>query len=303
MPQKQWRNVPKPIRGLTGLIALSIILLGSNALLGSNSGLSATPITQADIPLIIDQPGHYVVTENLSAPAGLTAITIQTGHVHLSLNGFTLAGPINAANDCVEGVAGLGIEVVGTPEDPVVGVHITDGTVQGFAYGIRLFNASANHLNAVTATATCFFGIHLQNAKDNHVNRNTASRNFGSGVGVGNSTGNTFHRNTVNDNAQTSEANFGYFFAFSHGNVISANDISGNGVGGSGDGIFLVESNNNTIRTSTLNRNEYAGIELEVISQTPQQDEAAGEVQHPEKVLRVTLVTHNHSSVVLKPRE
>jgi hypothetical protein len=42
---------------------------------------------------------------------------------------------------------------------------------------------------------------------------------------------------------------------------------------------------------------------LEVISQTPQQDEATGEVQHPEKVLYVMLVTHNDSSVVLKPRE
>jgi hypothetical protein len=42
---------------------------------------------------------------------------------------------------------------------------------------------------------------------------------------------------------------------------------------------------------------------LEVISQAPQQDEATGEVQHPEKVLYVTLVTHNDSSVVLKPRE
>ena len=74
MPQKQWQSLPKSIRGLTALVGLSMILLGSNALLGSNSGMSATPITQADIPLIIDQPGRYVVTENLSAPAGLTAI-------------------------------------------------------------------------------------------------------------------------------------------------------------------------------------------------------------------------------------
>jgi hypothetical protein len=44
-------------------------------------------------------------------------------------------------------------------------------------------------------------------------------------------------------------------------------------------------------------------VKLEVISQTPQQDEATGEVQHPEKVLYATLVTHNDSSEVLKPRE
>ena len=93
MPQEQWRSVPKPIRGLTVLVGLSMIVLGSNALLGSNSGMSATPITQADIPLIIDQPGHYVVTENLSVPAGLTAITIQADHVRLDLNGSPCQDP------------------------------------------------------------------------------------------------------------------------------------------------------------------------------------------------------------------
>ncbi|MET0166478.1 MAG: hypothetical protein ABW318_15925, partial [Vicinamibacterales bacterium] len=90
MPQKQRRSLAKSMRGLTALVGLSFILLGSNTLLGNNTGMAATPITQADIPLIIDQPGRYVVTENLSAPADLTAITVQADHVHLSLNGFTL---------------------------------------------------------------------------------------------------------------------------------------------------------------------------------------------------------------------
>ena len=54
MPRKQWRRLPKPTRGLTALVGLSMILLGSNAPLGSNSGMAATPITQADIPLTID---------------------------------------------------------------------------------------------------------------------------------------------------------------------------------------------------------------------------------------------------------
>jgi parallel beta-helix repeat protein len=263
MPQEQWRSLPKPMRGLTALVGLSIILLGSDALRGSNSGMAATPITQTDIPLVIDQPGRYVVTENLSAPVGPPAITIQADHVRLDLNGFTLSGPINAADDCIEGGVGLGIQVAGPPEDPVVGIHITDGTVRGFDTGILLSNASASHLNALRVTAACSHGILLENANDNHVNRNSFSANFGTGVGVGNSSKNTFHKNTVNDNARLSESNFGYLFASSHGNVISANDVSGNGAGNDiVDGILLAGSNSNTIQNSTVNRNGSFGIQI-----------------------------------------
>jgi parallel beta-helix repeat protein len=255
MPRKQWRRLPKPVRGLTALVGLSIIMLGSTG------SVAPTPITQADIPLIIDQPGRYIVTENLSAPVGPPAITIQADHVRLDLNGFTLSGPINAAADCIQGGVGLGIEVAGTPEDPVVDVRITDGAVRGFVTGIQLSNASASPLNALTVTSTCSCGIFLFNANDNHVNQNSASTNFGSGVCAIGSKKNKFHRNSVNDNVLGDEG-FGYLFISSDNNVISANDISGNGVEGGFDGILLAGSNNNTIHGSKLQRNGGAGIHI-----------------------------------------
>jgi hypothetical protein len=71
--------------------------------------------------------------------------------------------------------------------------------------------------------------------------------------------------------------------------------------------VIVDPENQRSVRTLSLRggptRLRHRSDQLEVISQTPQQDEATGEVQHPEKVLCVTLVTHNDSSVVLKPRE
>ena len=94
---------------------------------------------------------------------------------------------MNTADDCIQGVADAGIHVAGTPEDPVVGVHIADGTVGGFANGIQLSNASASQLKALTVTATCSCGIRLLNANNNHVNQNSAETNCGTGICVVNS--------------------------------------------------------------------------------------------------------------------
>ena len=144
-------------------------------------------------------------------------------------------------------------------------MDITDGTVRGFATGIQLSNASASGLHALAVTATCSCGIRLLNANDNHVNQNSALSNFGTGVCVVNSNTNRFHSNTVNDNAvliQAEISHLGYLLLSSHGNVISANDVSGNGVDTAVDGIALIGSNNNTIRGNRLQRNAGAGIRL-----------------------------------------
>ena len=58
MHHKLWRELPNLTRGLRILTVLPIILLGNSPVLSSSQGAAATPITQADIPLVIDQPGQ-----------------------------------------------------------------------------------------------------------------------------------------------------------------------------------------------------------------------------------------------------
>src|SRR5215213_5439460 len=116
------------------------------ALLGAERAQGATPITQADIPLVIDQPGRYVAVEDLSSPGGQPAITIASDHVQLDLDGFALSGPADEADDCSGGETSVGIALAGSK------LRLTGGTVQGFGFGILLSGAGASRLDRLTVT-------------------------------------------------------------------------------------------------------------------------------------------------------
>ncbi len=257
MQQNGWKTLPKARLGLAVLAGLSITLLDPSLV------KAATPITQADIPFTIDQAGQYIVTENLSGAANQTTITIQADHVHLNLNGFTLSGPIDNANDCFKGETSVGIDVVGAPDDPLVGVHINGGAVHGFGASIKLADTNANHLNGLTVTGNCSCGVQLLNSNNNHINSNNISDNFGAGVCLANSDKNKFNTNKVNNNVRVTFAvGFGYSLSASDGNIITSNDISGNGGDIGGDGVLLAGANNNTIRDNTANGNSEAGVQM-----------------------------------------
>ena len=266
MPQKPRRHTLKPVRGLTVLIGLFIVFLGSHSLLGNNSDETATPITQVDIPLTITQPGRYVVTEHLSMGRsnGRAAIWIEADDVHLDLNGFSLSGPLSSVDQCFTGDVGVGILVAGA-----VAVQITNGTVQGFREGIRLSSAKANRLRGLIVTATCFWGLRLSGT-DHVVTRNRVSSNLGAGILL-EAASTRLTRNIVNGNAAVEPESEDYEYAgimlsAARGNVIAANDISGNGIDTGAHGVNLMGSHNNTIRGNRLHQNGGNGIHLETSS-------------------------------------
>ena len=266
MTQKPRRHSPNPVRGLTVLTGLLIVFLGSHSLLGNNSDEAATPITQSDIPLTIAQPGRYVVTEHLSMGRsnGRAAIWIEADDVHLDLNGFSLSGPLSSVDQCFTGEVGVGILVAGAE-----GVQITNGTVQGFSEGIWLSLANANRLRGLTVTATCFWGLRLSGTA-HVVTRNGVSSNLGAGILL--QADNTrLTQNTVNGNAAVRPESEDYDYAGmmlngARGNVIAANDISGNGIDTGAHGVNLMGSRNNTIRGNRFHQNGRNGIHLETSS-------------------------------------
>jgi hypothetical protein len=83
-----------------------------------------TPISQpasaAGFPIVINQPGSYYLTQNITGVAGKNGIEIPSGEVTLDLNGFTLTG--------VPG-SGDGINVTG---GGVANVRVRNGTIQGW---------------------------------------------------------------------------------------------------------------------------------------------------------------------------
>lgn len=109
------------------------------------------PISTA--PFSITAPGSYYLTTNLSAGAGLTAITISVNNVVLDLAGFTLVGPATSST---------GILISGA----VTNVSVSNGNLTGWGTGVIVPSSLARNLvldrlNIASSTGN---GINAQNA-------------------------------------------------------------------------------------------------------------------------------------------
>jgi hypothetical protein len=107
---------------------------------------NVTPGDTPGFPITISQPGHYMLTSNLSVPLGAGGIHITAPNVVLDLNGYTLEGPVTCtqnANTLVVSCsqpADFTYTAVGIRAEfdaqPVV---VRNGNVRGFAsYGVYL---------------------------------------------------------------------------------------------------------------------------------------------------------------------
>ncbi len=86
------------------------------------------PIKQADIPLIINQPGHYCLTEHIVSAD--RAITITADDVTLNLNGHAIDGSANTADTTQDGITCNSSD----------NLTITNGSIYGYAIGIDLIS-------------------------------------------------------------------------------------------------------------------------------------------------------------------
>ncbi len=104
------------------------------------------PISQ--LPFVINTPGSYYVTANLSNFSG---ITINSDDVTVDLNGFTLwGGNLGGSN--------IGINVT---TFPTRNVTIKNGIVEGYPTGIGLGAATASRIEDVTVRFYTNYGIQL----------------------------------------------------------------------------------------------------------------------------------------------
>ena len=86
------------------------------------------PISQADIPKTISEPGSYYLTEDVNS--AVTAITVAVNDVTIDLMGYTIKGPDSGAN--------YGIYISERSN-----VEIRNGTVRDFGYtGIQEYSDS-----------------------------------------------------------------------------------------------------------------------------------------------------------------
>lgn len=133
-------------------------------------------------------------------------------NVKITKNGLRLLAPVSSGDQRAvvdgTGLFGSGIQVVGTPDNPVSGVEVMGFVVQNFEQGIMLQNAvlSRVHLNTAdnnvdkvepfSAAQADAMGIVLRAAHFNEVVQNFARENGDSGIEVlGGSSNNTIRGN------------------------------------------------------------------------------------------------------------
>ncbi|AQT66980.1 hypothetical protein STSP2_00118 [Anaerohalosphaera lusitana] len=129
------------------------------------------PISQEDLPLVIDQPGTYYLTENLQYNQTLgTAISINYTSAVLDMNGYTLRG-MNTGT--AHGVATYRADAV----------EIRNGSVSNFSIGVfGDFFTDNCRLTDLNVSGNINRGISLGGGHGNLVRRCTASFNGQAGI-------------------------------------------------------------------------------------------------------------------------
>ncbi len=170
--------------------ALALVLYGL-PIYGQGQGVQLIPVDR-----IISQPGHYVLTNDLSTTGPGAAITITAKGVTLDLNGHEVRGP--------GGQVGTGIEISGAQ-----GVEVTNGRLAYFAIGVRVANSANVVLQGLQIRGQGLavsapppeVGIMIAQSKNVCVEKN-AIYNVGLGVFVrgSQSWGNRIGNNTITAN-------------------------------------------------------------------------------------------------------
>jgi len=80
--------------------------------------------------VVINDPGSYRLTGNLTAAANVAGIVIQASDVTLDLGGFSISGPGAGAG------TGLGVWLYGTSGKSIQNIEIRNGTIRGFRTGV-----------------------------------------------------------------------------------------------------------------------------------------------------------------------
>ena len=112
----------KSLKVIGGGLALLLTL----ASLPAMAGEGRIPLWE---PTVIDQPGHYVLTRDISADTG-PVINIQADGVTLDGNGYTIS--LSSTTEPVIQIGGVGVSQTG--------IVLSNSKVSGGLHGIRAIN-------------------------------------------------------------------------------------------------------------------------------------------------------------------
>jgi hypothetical protein len=182
-----------------------------------------TPIRQpAAFPIVLNQPGSYFLTQDITGVAGKDGIEIAADNVTIDLNGFVLLG-----------VAGSGSGIITpSPQDTIV---VRNGEVRGWTgSGIDLYASVNERLSQLVIDYNGDALSVVPNIKiGNHSSLTDCTATFSPARGVEINSYSLVENCVVNYNGREGIA------AFGSNDRIMDNHVVGNGAAGASSGIWL----------------------------------------------------------------
>ena len=219
---------------LRNVMALAILLVLSSALLVLPAAAASIPVNG---PVVITEPGTYVLTQDITSSSQIVCIEIKASNVVFDGQGHLISG-VNK-----EGSAGIFISK--DINTPVTGVTIKNVRLSNWFYGIYLLNAQNGAIQGVTPTGNANAGIVLYSGSTgNTISGSTISGN-GRGIILSTSSGS----NTVSGNTLTGNSNQGIYIFDSNGNTVKGNTITNN----TNAGLFIYSASANTVYNNNFN--------------------------------------------------
>jgi parallel beta-helix repeat protein len=237
----------------------------------------ALAVTYVDSPMVIEQPGNYVLIRDIANYDGirwqngtdyyLPCIVILASDVIFDGNGHTINGQFNESrtqNDQIGIYVDSGLERV----------SVINTTVNGFNYGIYYYGVNSFAVaeaggridnNHVTDTDV---GIVLDTAQGVTVSNNNATDNRHNGIelySAGSVIGNTVTGNNANNNVDNgiylaSGSNNNYVTYNTANNNINASSADTDDIALRGNGITVDQSSDNHITNNIVSGNHLHGI-------------------------------------------
>lgn len=226
-------------RALLTVIIITIVCAGIPFV--ATMPVSAQPV-EIDSCTTIDQPGRYVLTEDVINAAASECIHITASNVVFDGQGYM----IDSNGDGRRGI------YVHSDATRLTNVTVRDVTVTNWEdAGIEFEAVDGGRIVHNTATDNGEDGIELDSSDNNTVSSNNASGNDFSGITLIVSTNNTVAGNEANMNSYN-----GIDVLYSAANYIGGNNASKNG----NDGIRLYGSAHSVLKDNTVNANGGNGL-------------------------------------------
>lgn len=204
-----------------------------------------------DGPTVIDQPGHYVVNQSFTDSGATYFIKIEASDVTLDGDGQTIDGTDTSYR--------YGVHVHNASRT-LTNVTVKNLKLNDWYEAVHFEDVQGSRFTNNTVTSSSYLGMKLNNFDSGKITNNNVSNND-RGISITSySDGNLIANNTASDNKKSLGTGYGIYLYSSRQNTIRNNTANSNGK----DGILLYQySNQNVIENNTASSNDYNGIRLD----------------------------------------